>query len=327
MSVPDVTAAATDIAIGVPTLQLDLLINGLKDIGPLLATAIPLGIYNFTEGMTNVESAAAAGDSYNLRSVLLADGIGAIVGSALGSPFPPAVYIGHPGWKAAGGRTGYSLVSGVVIALLCFLGLFGTISTLLPTPAIVPILLYIGLAIGAQAFRAVPKAHYVAVVIAIIPNIASWAQGLIDNALGAAGTSASQVGEAALEGNSVIYHGLLVLGSGAVLAGMVLGAVVAFIIDRNFVWAGGYLLAAAGLSFVGIISAEKVEINANGGATLGYLFAAAVCFAFMALKLPLREKEADEIALDAEEGMAPPTGKDIVPDDVPESASASSPAR
>ena len=94
-------------------------------MAPLLATAIPLGVYNFTEAMTNVESAAAAGDNYNLRSVLLADGTGAIVGSALGSPFPPAVYIGHPGWKEAGGRTGYSMATGLVIALLCFLGLFG----------------------------------------------------------------------------------------------------------------------------------------------------------------------------------------------------------
>src|SRR5262245_63791152 len=29
---------------------------GLRDLGPLLVTAIPLGIYNFTEGMNNVES-------------------------------------------------------------------------------------------------------------------------------------------------------------------------------------------------------------------------------------------------------------------------------
>jgi len=303
MSVPDVTAAAKDIAIGIPTFQLDLLINGLKDIGPLLATAIPLGIYNFTEGMSNVESAAAAGDSYNLRSVLLADGAGAIVGSALGSPFPPAVYIGHPGWKAAGGRTGYSLASGVVIALLCFLGLFGLINTILPTPAIVPILLYIGLVIGAQAFRAVPRAHYVAVVIAIIPNIAAWAQTLIDNALGAAGTSAAKVGEAALEGNSVLYHGILILGSGAVLAGMMIGAVVAFVIDRNFVWAAGYLVVAAALSFVGIINAEKVQLNASSQVTIGYLLAAAVCIAFATMKLPRREKEADELALDAEDAM------------------------
>jgi AGZA family xanthine/uracil permease-like MFS transporter len=104
------------------------------DIAPLLATAIPLGVYNFTEAMTNVESAATAGDNYNLRSVLLADGAGAVIGSALGSPFPPAVYVGHPGWKAAGGRTGYSMATGVVIALLCFFGLFGLLGTIFPTP-------------------------------------------------------------------------------------------------------------------------------------------------------------------------------------------------
>jgi adenine/guanine/hypoxanthine permease len=305
MSAPDVSAAAKDIAIGLPTLQFDMLSTGLSHIGPLLATAIPLGIYNFTEGMTNVESASAAGDRYDLRSVLLADGIGAIVGSALGSPFPPAVYIGHPGWKAAGGRTTYSLASGVVIALLCFLGLFGLINTLLPTPAIVPILLYIGLLIGAQAFRAVPQAHYVAVVIAIIPNIASWAQTQIDNALGAAGTSAAKVGETALEGNSVVYHGLVILGSGAVLAGMVLGAIVAFIVDRNFIMSGIYLLAAAGLSFVGIINAETVKLNASPGVSLGYLFCAAICFAFALTRPTRRPKDPDEIALDEAEGLTP----------------------
>src|SRR5664279_4716927 len=65
MSAPDVSEAAKNIAVGLPSLQLHLLAHGLSDIGPLLATAIPLGIYNFTEGMTNVESAAAAGDNYN----------------------------------------------------------------------------------------------------------------------------------------------------------------------------------------------------------------------------------------------------------------------
>ncbi|MDT7653999.1 MAG: adenine/guanine/hypoxanthine permease [Pseudonocardiales bacterium] len=209
-------------------------------MAPLLATAIPLGIYNFTEGMTNVES-AVAGDEYNLRAILLADGTGAIV--ALGCPFPPAVYIGHPGWKAAGGRTMYSLASGVVIALMCFLGLFSLLGALLPLPAIVPILLYIGLLIGAQAFQEVPRAHAVAVVIAIIPNIAAWASGLIDNALAAAGTTAAQVGEEALAGAGLVYHGLKLLGGDAILAGLVLGAVVAFIIDKRFYAASIYCFA------------------------------------------------------------------------------------
>jgi len=92
MHTADVSSAAKDIAVGLPSLNLTLLGHGFSEISSLLATAIPLGVYNFTEAMSNVESAAAAGDSYNLRSVLLADGTGAVVGAALGSPFPPAVY-------------------------------------------------------------------------------------------------------------------------------------------------------------------------------------------------------------------------------------------
>ena len=198
MSVDSVSDSVEQIAVGLPSLNFDLLFNGLEGISPLLATAIPLGIYNFTEAMSNVESAAAAGDKYNLRSVLLADGTGAVVGSCLGCPFPPAVYVGQPGWKAAGGRAGYSLATGVLIFVLCAFGLFPLLGAILPMPAIVPILLFIGLVIGAQAFAAVPKAHYAAIVLATIPNIAAWGSGLIDNALAATGTTAAEVGAAAL---------------------------------------------------------------------------------------------------------------------------------
>ena len=272
--------AAKGITFALPWFHFNLLFSGLGNVAPLLATAIPLGVYNFTEGMTNVESAATAGDSYNLRSVLLADGFGAIIGSALGSPFPPAVYVGHPGWKAAGGRSGYSMATGVVIALLCFSGMFGLLGSIFPLPAIIPILLYIGLLIGAQAFQHTPKAHAAAVVAALIPNIASWASGQIDNALGAANTSATAVGEPALENAGVVYHGLQVLGQGAILAGLVLGAIVAFIIDKRFVHAAVFAAAGSVLSFIGLIHGEKVQWNASPGVALGYLLLAVVCVAF-----------------------------------------------
>jgi AGZA family xanthine/uracil permease-like MFS transporter len=295
MSVPDVSAAARDIALALPSLQLDDLRAGLAEISPLLATAIPLGVYNFTEGMTNVESAAAAGDSYNLRSVLLADGAGAIVGSALGSPFPPAVYIGHPGWKEAGGRIGYSLATGVTIAALCFLGMLGLLGAVLPLPAIVPILLFIGLLIGAQAFQVSPKVHAAAIVAALIPNVASWATGLIDNALAAAGTTAAAVGSDALGDAGVVYEGLKTLGQGAILAGLVLGAIVAFIIDRRFVAAAIFCGAGAALSFVGLIHSENVQWNANGQVALGYVFLGLVCVASRARRAePVYHDEAPE---------------------------------
>ena len=280
MSAPDVVSAAQNVAISLPTADFARLGQGLADVAPLLATAIPLGIYNFTEGMTNVESAAVAGDEYNLRSILLADGAGAVVGSVLGCPFPPAVYIGHPGWKAAGGRTCYSLASGVVIALMCFLGLFGLLGALLPLPAIVPILLYIGLLIGAQAFQETPKRHAVAVVFALIPNIASWAGGLMDNALAAAGTSASQVGEEALTNAGLVYEGTKLLGGGAILAGLVLGAIVAFIIDKEFVSAAVYCFIGAVLGFIGLIHAEQVGWDVGGQIALGYALAGIILLGF-----------------------------------------------
>ena len=58
---------------------------------------------------------------------------------------------------------------------------------MLPIPAIVPVLLFIGLVIGAQAFFVVPEAHYAAIVLAMVPNLAQWATGLVDNALAGRG--------------------------------------------------------------------------------------------------------------------------------------------
>jgi len=251
-------------------------VTGLSDVLPLLATAIPLGIYNFTEGMNNVESAAAAGDEYPLRKILMADGIGALVGSFLGSPFPPAVYIGHPGWKAVGGRIGYSLATGVVIAVVLFLGLTALFLAVIPLVAILPILLFIGLVIGAQAFQASPSRHAPAVVLALVPNIAIWGKTQVDSALGAAGTSAATVGYEKLA-NTVVYHGMELVAGGAVLAGLMLGAIAAFIIDRRFRWAAGYAAAAAVFAFFGFIHAETLEVGAQPAIALGYLMLAGVC--------------------------------------------------
>ncbi|MGK2880024.1 MAG: regulator [Mycobacterium sp.] len=294
MSAPDVSAAVSDIAIGIPDLRVDMLLSGLSDLAPLLGTAIPLGVYNFTEAMSNVESAAAAGDNYNLRSVLLADGAGACIGAAFGSPFPPAVYIGHPGWKDAGGRASYSLASGVVIGILCFLGLFGVIGALLPVPAIVPILLYIGLLIGAQAFQAVPRIHAVAVVAALLPNLAQWAHGLIDNAVLAAGAMPGEVTAEAFNSNGIIYEGLKTLGEGAVLGGLILGTMVTFILDKKFLYAAIASAVGAVLSFIGLIHAPAVAWAANPEVALGYLMFGIVCVGYYFLPGGKESIEADE---------------------------------
>jgi AGZA family xanthine/uracil permease-like MFS transporter len=277
-------------------------LTGLSNIGPLLVTAIPLGIYNFTEGMNNVESASAAGDSYDLRKILLADGIGAMVGSILGSPFPPAVYIGHPGWKAVGGRIGYSLATGVIIGLVCFLGITKLLLAVVPLVAILPILLYIGLVIGAQAFEATPPRHAPAVILALLPNIANWCQSQIDGALGAAGTTAQAVGLDKLAGNGVIYRGMELFGGGATLAGLILGAIAAFIIDRQFEKAAIYAGIGAVLAFFGFINGTELAFGNSAPVALGYAVLAVTCLVFG--KGSLKYVPNEPLDLGATEGIA-----------------------
>src|SRR6201990_404270 len=144
--------------------------------------------------MDNVESAEAAGDEYPTTRVLTADGIVSLIGCLMGNPFINAVYIGHPGWKAMGGRIGYSAATGLMIIVLSWFGIIAVMLAAVPVVAISPILLYIGMLIGAQAFQTTPTKHAPAIVLALTPHLAAWAKLLIDNSLGAAGTSAHQVG-------------------------------------------------------------------------------------------------------------------------------------
>lgn len=252
-----------------PVWNVPHLLNGLHAISPLLATAIPLGVFNFTEGINNTESAAAAGDRYDLRKILAADGIAAVVGAGLGSPFPPAIYVGHPGWKESGGRIGYSLLTGIFIAFVCLSGLVELFLAVVPIQALVPVLLYIAMVIGAQATQAVPRAHAAGVILAFVPNLAQWAQGLVSDSLTAAhvtigGTGAGHVSLAALSANGVEYSGLLRLGGGAVLAGLMLGAIAVFIIDREFMKAAVYSAIGAVLALVGLIHASSIACTSHG---------------------------------------------------------------
>ena len=169
--------------------------------------------------------------------------------------------------------------TGFAIAIVCFLGLTALLLAVIPLVAILPILLYIGLVIGAQAFQATPKSHAPAVVLALIPNIAEWAKTQIDGALAAAGTSAGQVGAAKLAATGVLYHGLESLGGGSVLAGMILGAIAVFIIDNRLRTAGAWAFAGAILAYVGLIHGSQLGWAVSPLVALGYVMFGATCFA------------------------------------------------
>src|ERR1700759_915065 len=214
----------------VPLPAFNYTFDGFKYLGVILVTAIPFGMYDLIEALDNVESASAAGDSFPTTSVLTADGVISLIGCLMGNPFINAVYIGHPGWKAMGGRIGYSAATGVTVLILSWFGIISVLLALIPGVAISPILLYIGMLIGAQAFQTTPVKHAPAIVWALTPHLAAWAKLQVDTMLGSTLDAAEKVGAmapdkaaavktaalAALPQQGVLYHGLEVMGGGSI---------------------------------------------------------------------------------------------------------------
>jgi AGZA family xanthine/uracil permease-like MFS transporter len=274
-----VTGALADFGFHLPYPAIAEVFSGFKYIGVILVTAIPFGIYDLVEAMDNVESAEAAGDHFPTTRVLTADGVISLIGCLMGNPFINAVYIGHPGWKAMGGRTGYSAATGILMLALTWFGVMALMMAVIPAVALLPILLYIGMLIGAQAFQESPHRHAPAVVLAIVPTIAAWGTTQINNALGAAGTDAGKVGMEALANNGVLYEGLHILGGGATLAGIILGSIAALIIDKKLEKAACFATAGGLLTFFGLIHSEAIGIMKMPGVAAAYLIVAAFLYA------------------------------------------------
>jgi len=279
LTLEKLTGSLASFGFSVPIPAFGHVFSGFEFIGIILVTAIPFGIYDLVEAMDNVESAAVAGDNFPTTRVLTADGVISLIGCCMGNPFINAVYIGHPGWKSMGGRIGYSAVTGITMLVLCWLGIIAVFSSAIPLVAISPILLYIGMLIGSQAFQESPKSHAPAIIVALVPHLAAWGKLQIDTVLGAAGTNAAAVGLDKLAQNGVLYEGLSVLGGGAILGGLMLGAITVFIIDRNFIKAGYFSIAASLMTFFGFMHGEAIGIGESPTVAAAYLMVACVLFA------------------------------------------------
>ncbi|WP_299134049.1 hypothetical protein [uncultured Amaricoccus sp.] len=264
-------SAFSNFGFSFPTPAIDHVRDGFKFLGIILVTAIPFGIYDLVEAMDNVESAEAAGDHYPTTRVLTADGVVSLIGCLMGNPFINAVYIGHPGWKAMGGRVGYSFATGIMVIVLCWFGVIAVVLALVPIVAISPILLYIGMLIGAQAFQSTPSSHAPAVVLALLPSIAAWALTMVNGALGAAGVQVTPELITAMAGNGVLYQGLHILGGGAILSGLILASIAVFIIERKLETAAIFALVGAALTFFGFMHGESIGFNVTPLVALAYV--------------------------------------------------------
>lgn len=255
-----VTAALGTLGFNPPEIHVTSLFQGIPHALPHLASAVPLGLANYVFDLENIEAAHAAGDPYNTRRVMLANGISSSIGAFAGNPYPVTVYIGHTGWKSMGAGIGYSIATGTSMLIISLFGLGALLLSIIPVVAIVPILVYVGIVSGNQVVRETPKNEVPVIFIAMFPWIANWALSMVNNVFSAAGSSAAKVGIDVLLSKGVYYNGLFHLGNGAPLTSLLWGMLAIFAINDKPLRGAVAACIASLLSLLGIIHSAKVEL-------------------------------------------------------------------
>ena len=211
-----------------------------------LPVILPFALATVVGGIDCTESAAAVGDEYDTRLIVAGEGIATLVASLCGGVIQTTPYIGHPAYKAMGGRAAYTLATALFIGSAGVFGFFAYLYVIIPKAAVFPILVFIGLEITSQSFQATPKRHYPAVALACIPALAYLALIYADKVIGENNIQLSPaLGEE--------IQTLRILSNGYIVTSLLWASTLAAIIDRRLRTTAIFLLITAICALFGVI--------------------------------------------------------------------------
>jgi AGZA family xanthine/uracil permease-like MFS transporter len=208
-----------------------------------LPVALPFALATIVGGIDCTESAAAAGDDYDTRTILLTEGVSSIVAGLCGGVIQTTPYIGHPAYKKMGGRAAYTLATALFIGAAGYFGWFTVFFAVLPKAAMFPILVFVGLEITAQSFQATTTKHYTALAFAMLPALAYLIKVPLEQVLPKEPPPHTRE----------MVQTLRCLSGGFIVTSLLWGAALALILDGKLTRAAMTFGVAGVLAFFGVI--------------------------------------------------------------------------
>ncbi len=211
-----------------------------------LPVILPFALATVIGGIDCTESAAAAGDEYNTGQVIAIEAVATIAAALCGGVIQSVPYIGHPAYKAMGGRSAYTLATALFIGAAGALGFFGFLYVLIPKATVFPILIFVGLEITAQSFQATSKRHFPAVALACVPALAYLAMMYVKK------LSPMITGEMppSLQAET---HTLMLISNGFFLSSVIWSSALAMLIDHRLKAASVFFFVAMICSLFGLM--------------------------------------------------------------------------
>ena len=225
--------------------------EAFRDAIQYVPVLIPFALATVVGGIDCTESAAATGDEYHTGRVIATEGVATLVAGLCGGVIQTTPYIGHPAYKAMGGRAAYTLATALFIGSAGLLGYFGYMYLLIPKPAIYPIMIFIALEITAQSYRATPKRHYPAVALACLPAMAYLVMIFANQLLAQSGMTLDTLNPPL---GSQLQTIRMIAGSGGfIITSVIWASMLVAMIDHRLKRAACYLMFAAVCSLFSIM--------------------------------------------------------------------------
>ena len=212
---------------------------------------IPFAIATVIGGIDCAESAASVGDDFNTNTVIGVEAAATIIAAVCGGVIQTTPYIGHPAYKAMGGRAGYTLATALFVGGAGLIGYFSLVLQWIPEAAVLPILVFIGLEITAQSFHATPKRHYAALAIACIPALAKLVMIYVGQYVKAVKTGMENFEFPGHLQSQEMY--LSVLAGGFIITSLIWASATARIVDRRYYSASIYFALGGMFVLFGIV--------------------------------------------------------------------------
>lgn len=234
-------------------------LNNFKMILEFLPLGIPFALLVVFGNMSVVASAECSGECYNIKELIMVDGIATIMSALFGGIAQTTSYAGFPAYKKMNARSLFMMMNIIVIGIGGIFGIVGFLVHIIPESAIAPLLIFVAFEITAQGFLHSDNKYYIPILLAFLPSLARIIEIKLTDGVLITGEKLQQYIFTNTTPAFSDHLMIVILGNGFIITGVLWATLLGYLIDKRYFQAFISAIILSLCSFFGIIHSVYVS--------------------------------------------------------------------